>query len=174
MTPYTSSSVYMLVASSRMNYSYGGNAYGIRPVISLKANVEYESGIGTQSNPYVISDVMYSAITKENDDDKGSLTVVGDLEDIRNNTEITFTVENKEGFNIKSVKVLDDTNNEIELTITGNTYKFNMPTSDVRIITEYTAVLNMLNTLKNMNTALIAIILVIIGYGAYILIKKRK
>jgi hypothetical protein len=146
----------------------------VRPVISLKENVEYESGTGTKEDPYIISNLMYSNIIKENDDNKGTLTINGDIEDIRNNTEVTFTVENKKGFNVKSVKVLDDINNEIELTVTGNTYKFNMPTSNVRIITEYTAVLNILNTLKNMNTALIAIILVVIGYGTYILIKKRK
>ena len=175
MTPYTTKYVYMVeVSTSDLTYRYGKDQLLTRPVISLKANTEILSGTGNKEDPYMIADYMYSAITKENDEEKGSLNVVGDMEDIRNNTEVTFTVENKEGFNIKSVKVLDDTNNEIELTITGNTYKFNMPTSNVRIITEYTAVLNILNTLKNMNTALIAIILVIIGYATYILIKNRK
>ena len=175
MSPYGLAPTSLIsVKYSSASSSTTHNNQMVRPVISLKGNVEYESGTGTKEDPYIISNLMYSNIIKENDDNKGTLTINGDIEDIRNNTEVTFTLENKKGFNVKSVKVLDDTNNEIEITVTGNTYKFNMPTSDVRIITEYTAVLNILNTLKNMNTALIAIILVIIGYGAYILIKKRK
>ena len=174
MSLYNGLMIHNARADGRIYQNSGRSDRPVRPVVSLKSNVEYESGTGTKEDPYIISNLMYSNIIKENDDNKGTLTINGDIEDIRNNTEVTFTVENKKGFNVKSVKVLDDINNEIELTVTGNTYKFNMPTSNVRIITEYTAVLNILNTLKNMNTALIAIILVVIGYGTYILIKKRK
>ena len=34
--------------------AYNGN-YGIRPVINLKPNVLYASGIGTENDPYIIT-----------------------------------------------------------------------------------------------------------------------
>ena len=174
MSPYSGMRAYTTVFSSHEYYNYGANSRATRPVVTLKSNVEYASGTGSKEDPYIIADLMYSNILTENDDAKGTLNIVGDTEDIRNNTLVKFTVEKKKGFNVNTVKVYDDVNNEIELTKTGNTYKFNMPTSDVRVVVTYNPVINIINTLKNMNTALIAIILVIIGYATYLLIKNRK
>ena len=174
-------SPYGLAPSSLISVKYSSassstthNNQMVRPVISLKSNVEYESGTGTKEDPYIISNAMYSAIIKENDDNKGTLTISGETEDIKNNTEVSFTVDKKKGFEVKTVKVLDDLGNEVELTQTGNTYKFNMPTSDVRVIVEYNELLSVLNTLKNSSPAITAVIIVLLGYGTYLLIKNKK
>jgi hypothetical protein len=177
MTPSSSSvRVYMTAVSSTRGFNnLAASGYmGARPVISLKNNVEYESGTGSKEDPYIISDLMYSNIINENDETKGTLTVNGDTNEVRNNTIVSFKLEKKKGYNVKKVRVLDDTNNEIEVTKNNDVYTFNMPTSDVRLMVEYTNVVNIINTLKNMNTALIAIILVIIGYASYLIIKNKK
>lgn len=41
-------------AVGRVSYSFTTNAYGIRPVINLKEDILYKSGVGTLSDPYVI------------------------------------------------------------------------------------------------------------------------
>lgn len=52
------SSARMLVMSSTNTIGYAmvndATTYGIRPVINLSIDVEIESGIGTQNDPYVI------------------------------------------------------------------------------------------------------------------------
>lgn len=50
---------------------------------------------------------------------------------------ITFTVEPNEGYKIKSVKVIDSNNNEVELELVDGTYEFFMPESNVTVMAEF-------------------------------------
>ena len=56
MTPmtYMANSVFMSYSGDYLNYVGSGGNYGIRPVINLKPTVNYISGDGTISNPYII------------------------------------------------------------------------------------------------------------------------
>ena len=45
----------VLTDSGSLASNYGKNAYFVRPVISLKSDIEYENGgTGTSTNPYII------------------------------------------------------------------------------------------------------------------------
>ena len=56
MTPmtYMANNVFMSYSGDYLNYVGSGGNYGIRPVINLKPTVNYISGDGTISNPYII------------------------------------------------------------------------------------------------------------------------
>jgi len=47
--------VIVVTASGYLNYTNVNNTWGLRPVINMKADVTFSSGIGTQTNPYVVS-----------------------------------------------------------------------------------------------------------------------
>ena len=47
-------SIYYLLLTGHLGFNYVGNSSGVRPVISLKANVTTEIGIGSKNNPYII------------------------------------------------------------------------------------------------------------------------
>ena len=56
MTPmtYMANSVFMSYSGDYLDYIGSGGNYGIRPVINLKPTINYISGDGTISNPYII------------------------------------------------------------------------------------------------------------------------
>ena len=49
--------VYLVGSFGYLDYSVGRvtNSYGVRPVINLKADIQFSGGNGTSSNPYVVS-----------------------------------------------------------------------------------------------------------------------
>lgn len=51
---YLGNHVFMSYSGKYINYVGAGGNYGIRPVINLKPTVNYISGDGTESNPYII------------------------------------------------------------------------------------------------------------------------
>ena len=59
MSPYdfnsnNASARALIITANGGSYAYGGNQ-GIRPVINLKSDVLYASGIGTENDPYIIT-----------------------------------------------------------------------------------------------------------------------
>ncbi|MBO4601508.1 MAG: type II secretion system protein [Bacilli bacterium] len=60
MTPWTFGSTSLIAytgivaANGRLLYTYGGNTAGVRPVINLSKDVLYDSGLGTEANPYKV------------------------------------------------------------------------------------------------------------------------
>ena len=125
-------------------YSYGSSTNGVRPVISLKKGTVYLSGDGSRNNPYVF-DGIYSSINIKAVNETENINVeINDLEHVKNDEEVKFKVTPIEGYKIKDIKVVDNDNNEINFTETGNEneYMFIMPTSDVTIIPSYERVSN--------------------------------
>ena len=51
---YNASARALIITANGGSYAYSGNQ-GIRPVINLKSDVLYASGIGTESDPYIIT-----------------------------------------------------------------------------------------------------------------------
>ena len=51
---YNASARALIITANGGSYAYGGNQ-GIRPVINLKPDVLYINGIGTESDPYIIT-----------------------------------------------------------------------------------------------------------------------
>ncbi len=47
-------SIWYITDEGKLSLAEGNNIMGIRPVITIKANIDYVSGDGTASNPYVI------------------------------------------------------------------------------------------------------------------------
>ena len=52
---FDNSGAYMFHAGSGISDTTVNSAYGVRPVINLKADTQFSSGDGTSSNPYVVS-----------------------------------------------------------------------------------------------------------------------
>ena len=55
LTPYSSSSVRRVRNYGHANNNSPSNAYGVRPSMNLKSNVQITSGTGTKSDPFVLS-----------------------------------------------------------------------------------------------------------------------
>ncbi|MBP5204511.1 InlB B-repeat-containing protein [bacterium] len=62
---YNSNAYEFYVTSSGYLYNNAvvSTSYGVRPVINLKSSIKYESGKGTESNPYVIQEIPTPTIT---------------------------------------------------------------------------------------------------------------
>ena len=55
ITPYSTSHVRYVGSYGNANNSSPTSAYGVRPSLNLKSNVEITSGTGTKSDPFVLS-----------------------------------------------------------------------------------------------------------------------
>ena len=147
MTPYDYSTkiyVWMTQNGGTLYGMYGADSWYVRPVISLKKGTVYLSGDGSRNNPYVF-DGIYSSINIKAVNETENINIeINDLEHVKNDEEVKFKVTPIEGYKIKDIKVVDNDNNEINFTETGNEneYMFIMPTSDVTIIPSYERVSN--------------------------------
>ena len=122
-----------------LSYSYGADERGVRPVISLRKGTTYkEGGDGSSDNPFVINDI-YSIDIEIKDETEDINVEINDLTQVEYEEEVTFKVKPIKGYKLKSLKVLDTDNNEIDYTATGNEneYTFIMPASDVTITPNY-------------------------------------
>ena len=54
LTPYSASRVWDVSSDGSANYAGPSNAYGVRPSLNLKSNVQITSGTGTKSNPFIL------------------------------------------------------------------------------------------------------------------------
>ena len=55
ITPYSASGVWRVRSSGYADYSIPSLAYGVRPSINLKSNVQIVNGDGTLQNPFTLS-----------------------------------------------------------------------------------------------------------------------
>lgn len=117
--------------------SYGhGVAQGVRPVISLKKDVRYQAGDGSQTNPYLVKILAKSNVTVINDVNKGIVNI-DKTEDIEETSQVVFEVNPKTGYKVSDVIIKDNEGNDIEYINENNQYTFEMPGSDVTITTVY-------------------------------------
>ena len=82
---------------------------------------------------------------------------IEDLTQVEYNEEVKFKVIPIKGYKIKSIKVLDVENNEVEFTTTENEneYAFNMPARAVTIVPSYERVSNSVNVEENSSEQII-------------------
>ncbi len=126
--------VHLVAADGKsISYGYTGNSSGVRPVITLNTSNYIVAGSGTTTDPYTIQQGMYTI-------EKNDFVKIEKYNDIKvvEGLNINFEVEERDGYIFERVKVKDKNNNEISLTKKdAYNYSFTMPSSDVKIITEY-------------------------------------
>lgn len=138
---------------------YSSLKYGVRPVISLKKGAHYSSGRGSKDTPYVF-DGIYSSVNVEIVDETQDLNVeINDLNQVKQEEEVTFKVTPIKGYQVNSLKIVDEDNNEIEFEETSNKneYTFVMPASNVTIVPSYERVKSSVDVEKDSHTKVIVI-----------------
>ncbi len=87
---------------------------------------------------------------------------------------VIFEVKDKNGSKVEEITIIDEQGNSVPFTLLENgTYEFVMPSSDVTISLVYSDALEIPDTLKNMSIIGIIGILLVIGTGVVILIKRK-
>ena len=125
-------------STGTLSFNYVYRTYGVRPVISLKACVEYESGDGTSTSPYKVK-LTNACANVENDIPRNSVTVRATTNDTSMATVVapssvtiisgenySFSFDVKAGYEYESVEgcngVFDAVNNTLTLeNITSST-----------------------------------------------------
>ena len=82
---------------------------------------------------------------------------ITDLTQVEYEEEVIFKATPIKGFQIKSIKVIDTDNKEIEFTETDNEYKFIMPASNVTIIPIYEKVKNPIVIEENIDDSFVTV-----------------
>ena len=78
---------------------------------------------------------------------------LNDITEIEYDEKVKFKITPIKGYKVKSIKILDSNNNEIEYNTTDNTnFVFKMPASDVTIIPSYEKVKNFISVEENIGT----------------------
>ena len=155
MSPYSGPRVYMLASYSSIDYSYGGNSFATRPVITLKSGVEYESGNGSKEEPYIIDERgTYSVGVDLKSETKNLEINIEDITSVKERENVRFKVTPIKGYKVNSIKIVDKDGNEIDYTETDkeNEYSFIMPASNVTIIPSYERVKNSVSVNSGTNT----------------------
>ena len=132
----------------------------LRPAISLKSNIRYTSGDGSEANPYVVDLTKYYGINIEIKNETQDLNVeIDDLTQVKQEEEVTFKVTPIKGYQVNNLKILDEDNNEIEFEETSNKneYTFIMPSSNVTIVPSYERVKSSVDVEKDSHTKVIVI-----------------
>ena len=143
------SGIYFYPTSSSANY--------IRPVLYLDPDVLITSGAGTDSNPYVIIKLNYCNILINNDDTKGVISNLDNVNNVEESSVVSFDITPKEGYLVNEISIKDSNNESIIYVKNENTYSFIMPSSDATITPSYEKVSNAVNIEENQNTQEIVI-----------------
>jgi len=142
-----------------MYYFYGSNTNSIRPSVSLKSGAKFLSGNGSKDSPYIF-DNIYSSVNVEVVNGTKEFTIeMQDLTQVAYEEEVTFKVTPIKGYQLNSLKIVDEDNNEIDYSETGNKneYTFIMPSSNVTIIPSYQKVKNSVEVEEKPHTKAIVI-----------------
>ena len=155
------SSIYGFSIQSSGNaiYSYGSNNISVRPVVSLRKGIKYlDGGDGSSTNPYVASN-LFSIGIEAVDETKDLNMDIDDFTQVEYEKEVTFKVTPIKGYQVNSIRIVDEDNHEIEFEETGNKneYSFVMPASDVTIIPSYEKVKSSVEVEENSHTKMIVI-----------------
>ena len=119
-------------------YSYGSNSNAVRPVVSLKHEIEYESGDGSKDNPYVIKNYTWNKI--ETDSSNGKIEFnIKDTDEVMETIKVKFNIQPDEDYLINKIEIKDIDGEDIEYisTDTLNGYEFIMPNKAVNIKVTY-------------------------------------
>ena len=160
LSPHAANSTYgwAVATSGGFYYSYGSNQNAVRPMVSLKKGVKFKFGDGSKEHPYEIAE-FYSIGVEIVDETKDLNIDIEDLTQVVSEEEVTFKVTPIKGYQLNSLKIVDEDNNEIDYSETGNKneYTFIMPDTNVTIIPSYEKVKNSVNVEDNKNTKVIVI-----------------
>ena len=127
----------------------------IRPVISLKKDITFIEGDGTEEKPYIADKLIskYSIDVEIKNETEDININIEDLTQVEAGEEVNFKVTPIKGYQVNTITIIDKENNEIEYTTTDNkNYTFTMPETDVTIIPSYEKVKNAVNVEDNKNT----------------------
>ena len=132
MTPYVLTKNMYPNSKGMLNmYTFTYNA-GIRPMISLRNTATFNTGDGTEDNPYRVEVEKQYKIY--NDD--YSSTQMDESEAGEN---VLISIQERDGYQFVGMKVLDLDGNDLGISITkvGDQYQFVMPQKDVQVQTNY-------------------------------------
>ena len=113
---------------------------GARPVVSLRPNIRYVSGDGSQNKPYVLDyDIFHSVNIIEKEGTQNTSINIDDLENVVEGESITIIITPIEGYTIDKISIVDEEDNDIffEKTNNENEYSFTMPKSNITITPFY-------------------------------------
>lgn len=128
---------------------------GVRPMISLKSDIRYASGTGSEENPFVVDYNDYFKINVEIKNELEDVNVeIEDITSVKERENVRFKVTPIKGYKVNSIKIVDKDGNEIDYTETDkeNEYSFIMPASNVTIIPSYERVKNSVSVNSGTNT----------------------
>ncbi len=133
---------YISVASAYGGYhNYAPSTeLGVRPVVSLKSNVIFNSGDGSKEHPYTNAELLTYSITVNNDDVKGSIDFyVEDLTKILEGRVVKFRVSPNSGFNLDEYELVTDDGQVLGVSKTEEefVYEFIMPAKNVVLTIQY-------------------------------------
>ena len=128
MTPYVQNKNMYPNSKGMLNmYTFTYNA-GIRPMISLRNSAVLLSGNGTKDFPYNAEvEKQYRIITDEYTE--------APKEEAEATEQIKITPKERTGYKYLNTKIYDLDNNELDITITNNTFK--MPNKDIKLVSNY-------------------------------------
>ena len=147
-------SAYGVISYGYITANPVSNSLKLRPVISLKQKTKYNSGNGSENEPYIIDLYNYYEVNFEIVNETNNINIeLTDMTHVKYGDEVNFKVTPIKGYKVKNIRIVDENNNEIEYTTTDNkNYKFIMPSSDVTIIPSYEKVSNGVIVEDNENT----------------------
>ncbi len=132
-----------------------GSRNKLKPVVALKKDSTYSSGLGTKENPYIFDKIVSRyKINVEIENKTEDFNVnINDMSQVEYNEEVSFKVTPIKGYKVTDLKIIDSDNNEIDYEMIDNrNYKFIMPASDVTIMPSYEKVKNSVTVVDNKNT----------------------
>ncbi len=117
---------------------HNSDQFGVRPVVSLKKNVKYSTGVGSREDPYIV-DLNYKISIELVNETEDISVEIQNLEEVEFDSPVIFKVTPIRGYEVENITIIDSDNNEVAFSKTNNTneYIFTMPTSDVTIIPSY-------------------------------------
>lgn len=148
------------ISSANVYKSTYLNAGEIKPVITLEKDSVISGGTGSQEDPYIFGGIerRYKINVKIVDQTKDLNINIEDLTQVEHDKNVNFKVTPIKGYKIRSIKIIDEDNNEIKYTNTNkDNYMFKMPSSDITIIPTYEKVRNSVTVENNKNTKKIVI-----------------
>ena len=178
----TAESSYIFSAGYIDQYKYVYESVAsVRPVVSLRPNIKYVSGNGTQEKPYIIDYEFHKLFVLDSNETNEYSINVEDKNNIFEGDLVSIKFTPEGGFTVDNIEIKDGNNNIIEYRKTNkdNEFEFVMPDSDVTIKPSYRKIdlNNVPDILENPNTGdklLIILLLIITILGIGTLIKKEK
>lgn len=147
----------------------------IRPIITLKSQVNIGEGEGSKEKPYTLTLASKNSIVVNNDEDKGNIDIKN-LEAAEAGSKILFKIISKKGYLVSDIIIMDSNGNKIEYKKTDNKdeYEFIMPNSSVTIKPVYKKIDNqIINPETGNKLSIIVMMIIVSGLGSYLYQKNK-